>query len=210
MEIIMILNVIGIAAFSIAGAFAAMEKKLELLSICLVAFVTALGGGTLRDVLIGEMPVRWMRDLSQVGIVTFSTITVLFFANGIKKFRKMLLLFDSLGLAFFTLVGIQQGIALELPPLKCIALGTITACFGGVIRDILLNKIPLIFQKEIYATACIFGGIIYFLLLRAGVPTVPIDAVCITAIVAVRLLAIRYNLHLPVVKHSKDGRKMNG
>jgi uncharacterized membrane protein YeiH len=206
MEIIRILNIIGIAAFSIAGAFAAMEKKFEILGIFVIAFVTALGGGTLRDILVGEMPVRWMRDLSQVMIVVVSTITVLLFTNVIKNFRKMLLLFDSIGLAFFTIVGIQQGVALDLHPLKCIALGTITACFGGVIRDILLNNIPIIFQKEIYATASIFGGVLYFVLLDAGLPEVQREAVCITAIVVVRLLAIRYNWHLPMLKNSKAGK----
>ncbi len=202
MEITRIIDMVGIIAFSIAGAFAAMEKKLDVFGIFIIAFVTALGGGTLRDVLTGDVPVKWMYDLSQGILVLISTAAVLLFTNTIKNFNKTLLLFDSFGLGFFTVVGIQKGILLNMHPAICIALGTITACFGGVIRDILLNNIPLIFQKEIYATACIFGGLIYFLLRKVMVSQMLLEAICITAIFTLRLLATRYNWQLPLHKHS--------
>ena len=200
MEVVRIIDIIGIAAFSIAGTFAAMEKKLDYFGIFIIAFVTALGGGTLRDILIGEVPVKWMYDASQGLTVVISTTGALLFTNLIKNFNKILLLFDSLGLAFFTVVGIQKGVSLGLHPVICVALGTITACFGGVIRDIALNNIPLIFHKEIYATACIFGGILYFLLRAAGLSSVPLEAICIQSIILLRLLAIRYKWQLPVPK----------
>ena len=200
MEVVRIIDIIGIAAFSIAGTFAAMEKKLDYFGIFVIAFVTALGGGTLRDILIGEVPVKWMYDVSQGLTVVISTTGALLFTNLIKNFNKILLLFDSLGLAFFTVVGIQKGVSLGLHPVICVALGTITACFGGVIRDIALNNIPLIFHKEIYATACIFGGILYFLLRAAGLSSVPLEAICIPSIIVLRLLAIRYKWQLPVPK----------
>ena len=200
MEVVRIIDIIGIAAFSIAGTFAAMEKKLDYFCIFIIAFVTALGGGTLRDILIGEVPVKWMYDASQGLTVVISTTGALLFTHLIKNFNKILLLFDSLGLAFFTVVGIQKGVSLGLHPVICVALGTITACFGGVIRDIALNNIPLIFHKEIYATACIFGGILYFLLRAAGLSSVPLEAICIPSIILLRLLAIRYKWQLPVPK----------
>ena len=200
MEVVRIIDIIGIAAFSIAGTFAAMEKKLDYFGIFIIAFVTALGGGTLRDILIGEVPVKWMYDASQGLTVVISTTGALLFTNLIKNFNKILLLFDSLGLAFFTVVGIQKGVSLGLHPVICVALGTITACFGGVIRDIALNNIPLIFHKEIYATACIFGGILYFLLRAAGLSSVPLEAICIPSIIVLRLLALRYKWQLPVPK----------
>ena len=200
MEVVRIIDIIGIAAFSIAGTFAAMEKKLDYFGIFIIAFVTALGGGTLRDILIGEVPVKWTYDASQGLTVVISTTGALLFTNLIKNFNKILLLFDSLGLAFFTVVGIQKGVSLGLHPVICVALGTITACFGGVIRDIALNNIPLIFHKEIYATACIFGGILYFLLRAAGLSSVPLEAICIPSIIVLRLLAIRYKWQLPVPK----------
>lgn len=199
MEVFRFIDIAGTVAFSIAGAFAAMEKKLDVFGIFIIAFVTAFGGGTLRDVLIGEVPVRWMLDISPGAIVLLSTIAAMLFTKAKKNFHKILLLFDSIGLGFFTVLGIQTGIALGFHPAICISLGTITACFGGVIRDILLNNIPLIFQKEIYATTCIFGGIIYFLVQKMAIPKIPLEAICIMSIVLLRLLAVKFNWKLPVV-----------
>lgn len=204
MESIRIIEIIGTAAFSIAGAFAAMEKRLDIFGIFIIAFVTALGGGTLRDVLIGEVPVRWMLDLSSGLVVLLTTIAVLLFKKVIKNYHKVLLFFDSIGLGFFTVVGIQAGITLGLHPVICIALGTITACFGGVIRDISLSNIPLIFKKEIYATTCIFGGLIFFILLKVGVPKMPVEIICLVSVVLFRLLSVRYNWHLPAIWKSEE------
>lgn len=192
----------GIAAFSISGVFAAMEKKLDVFGVFIIAFATALGGGTLRDVLIGDVPVSWMHNLNYGVIVLFSTVAAMLFTNAINNYHRILLAFDSLGLGFFTILGIEKGINLGLHPAICIILGTITACFGGVIRDISINNIPLIFQKEIYATTCIFGGIVYFLLRRAGVAEVPVEAICIAAIIVLRLTAVKYNWRLPLI-HGK-------
>lgn len=199
MEIFRSIDIAGTVAFSIAGAFAAMEKKLDVFGIFIIAFVTAFGGGTLRDVLIGEVPVRWMLDIGPAIIVLLSTLAAILFTKTKKNFHKILLLFDSIGLGFFTVLGIQSGTALGFHPAVCIALGTITACFGGVIRDILLNNIPLIFQKEIYATTCIFGGVIYFILQKMQTPAIPLETICILSIVLLRILAVKFNWKLPVV-----------
>ncbi|RXJ44291.1 trimeric intracellular cation channel family protein [Gelidibacter gilvus] len=199
MESLRIIEIVGTAAFSIAGAFAAMEKRLDVFGVFIIAFITALGGGTLRDVLIGKVPVNWMLDLSSAVVVLISTIAVLFFKSVIKNYHNVLLFFDSIGLGFFTVVGIQTGIALDLHPIISISLGTITACFGGVIRDVSLSNIPLIFQKEIYATTCIFGGIIFFLLLMLDVPKMPVEIICLVSIVLFRLLSVRYHWHLPTI-----------
>ncbi|MGM5470259.1 trimeric intracellular cation channel family protein [Flavobacteriaceae bacterium LMO-SS05] len=199
MGILTIIDIAGIAAFSIAGAFAAMEKKLDVFGIFIIAFVTALGGGTLRDVLIGQVPVNWMLDLRSGLIVLLSTIAALLFTGVIKNYHKILLVFDSIGLGFFTVLGIQSGIALDLHPVICITIGTITACFGGVIRDISLNNIPLIFEKEIYATTCIFGGVIFFLLQLLNVPKMPVEIISLLTVVLFRLLAVKYNWQLPSI-----------
>ena len=197
MELLQLIDIAGMAVFSISGVFAAMEKKLDVFGIIIIAFITSLGGGTLRDMLIGNVPVSWMYNLNYGFIVLISSIAAMFFANVIKNYRKILLVFDSLGLGFFTVLGIQIGINIDLHPAICITLGTITACFGGVIRDISLNNIPLIFQKEIYATACILGGIVYFILMKAGVSEIPLEAICISTIVLTRLIAVRFNWQLP-------------
>lgn len=199
METLTIIEIAGTVAFSIAGAFAAMEKRLDLFGIFIIAFVTAMGGGTLRDVLIGELPVKWMLDLSSGFVVILSTIAAISFTRVLQNYHKILLLFDSIGLGFFTVVGVQTGVSLSLHPAICIALGTITACFGGVIRDILLNNIPLIFEKEIYATTCIFGGVLFFLLQDVDIPIIPIEVICLLSVVVFRLLAVRYDWQLPTL-----------
>lgn len=199
METLTIIEIAGTVAFSIAGAFAAMEKRLDLFGIFIIAFVTAMGGGTLRDVLIGELPVKWMLDLSSGFVVILSTIAAISFTRVLQNYHKILLLFDSIGLGFFTIVGVQTGVSLSLHPAICIALGTITACFGGVIRDILLNNIPLIFEKEIYATTCIFGGVLFFLLQDVDIPIIPIEVICLISVVVFRLLAVRYDWQLPTL-----------
>ncbi|EGV42520.1 trimeric intracellular cation channel family protein [Bizionia argentinensis JUB59] len=197
MESLKTIEIIGTAAFGIAGTFAAMEKKLDVFGTFIIAFITALGGGTLRDVLIGEVPVKWLLEFSAGFVVLMSTIVGLLFKSAIKNFHNVLLFFDSIGLGFFTVVGIQTGISLDMHPISCIALGTITACFGGVIRDISLSNIPLIFQKEIYATTCILGGAVFFLLLKLNVPIMPVEIICLATIVVFRLLSVKFNWHLP-------------
>jgi len=199
MESLRVIEIVGTAAFSIAGTFAAMEKKLDVFGTFIIAFITALGGGTLRDILIGEVPVKWLFEYGAGLIVLLSTIAGLLFRTIIKNFHNVLLFFDSIGLGFFTVVGIQTGISLGMHPLSCIALGTITACFGGVIRDISLSNIPLIFQKEIYATTCILGGTVFFILLELGVPLLPVEIICLLTIVIFRLLSVRFNWHLPTI-----------
>jgi uncharacterized membrane protein YeiH len=203
MELLAIIDIAGTAAFSIAGASAAMEKKLDIFGIFIIAFVTALGGGTLRDILIGQLPVNWMLDLTSGTVALISTVAAILFTRTIKNHHTILVIFDSIGLGFCTVLGIQTGITHELHPAICIILGTITACFGGVIRDISLNNIPLIFQKEIYATTCIFGGVIFFVLLKLDVPKLPIDIVCLSIIVVFRLLAVKYNWQLPRIKQNR-------
>jgi uncharacterized membrane protein YeiH len=147
--------------------------------------------------MIGDLPVSWIRNINYSLIIFASAVVAMIFNKTIKNFQKTLLVFDSLGLGFFTVLGIQKAIAFGLHPVICIAIGTITGCFGGVIRDIALNNIPLIFQKEIYATACIVGGLLYFILLKTNINVDWLDVVCITAIFLIRVVAVRFKLSLP-------------
>jgi len=195
-NIFMLIDLLGTAAFAISGVFAAMEKKLDLFGVYVIAFITAIGGGTIRDVLIGDFPVAWMRT-GYYPVTIFIGASVALFFHKLRNYQKVLLLFDSIGLGFFTVLGIRKGIALDFSMGLCIALGTITACFGGLIRDVLLNQIPQILHKEIYATACIAGGILFFTLQKISLPPVALDGICILAIVTVRLIAVKYNWSLP-------------
>jgi uncharacterized membrane protein YeiH len=204
-ELFHLIDILGVAAFSIAGVFAAMEKKLDVFGIFIIAFITAMGGGTLRDILIGDLPVNWMRS-SNYGLIVFivSVVTIVF-NKVIRNFQRALFVFDSLGLGLFTVAGIQKGIEFHLGATICILLGTVTGCFGGVIRDISLNTIPVIFQKEIYALACIIGGIVYLILLKIKLDNYTAASITIVVVFLVRFFAVRFKLSLPDLY--KSGRR---
>lgn len=196
MNISSAIEIAGTVAFAVSGSFSAMQKRLDVFGVLIMGFVTAIGGGTIRDVLIGDTPVAWMRDYQLPLIILGTVIATILFKKYIKAFKITLFLFDALGLGLFTIIGIQKGLAAGLNPGVCVALGTITGCFGGVIRDILLNDIPLIFRKEIYATACIVGGTIYLLLM--GTINEDFNKLLAVAVVcAIRIVSVRYKLTLP-------------
>ncbi|MBD0778949.1 trimeric intracellular cation channel family protein [Maribacter sp. ANRC-HE7] len=193
----LIIDILGAAAFAISGVLVAMEKKLDLFGVLIIAFVTATGGGTLRDVLIGNKPVFWMLNPIYLFTILGAVILAILFVNQLKFLRKTLFLFDTIGIGLFTMVGIEKGLEAELAPPICIILGTITASFGGVIRDILCNEIPVIFQKEIYATACILGGVSYFLLAMTPIDSAYSYIVAIMIVIVFRLLAVKFHIALP-------------
>lgn len=192
-----VIEILGTVSFAISGSFAALQRRLDPFGVLIIAFVTSIGGGTVRDLLLGDTPVKWMRDVNYCLLILITSILTIFFKKHIKKFKVTLFLFDSLGLGLFTVLGLQKGINYGLSPGICIALGTITGCFGGVIRDTLLNTIPLIFKKEIYATACIVGGMLYFSLLYFNLKTDVIKVLVIGFIFALRIVVVRYKLTLP-------------
>lgn len=196
-DLLRLFDILGTISFAVSGVFAAMQKKLDLFGILVIAFITAVGGGTLRDLLLGDLPVVWMRNLLYPIVILGAAAVTILFRKIVNNFQATLLVFDSLGLGFFTVIGLQKGIAFDLHPGICIAMGTISACFGGVIRDISLGTIPLIFQKEVYASASILGGIAYFLFLLIPVPENLIELVVIAIIVLIRIIAVRFQLSLP-------------
>jgi uncharacterized membrane protein YeiH len=154
-----IIDILGTFSFAVSGAFFAMEKKLDPFGVIIIAFVTAIGGGTLRDVMIGNLPVGWLRNETATITIFIAAIGSMFFEARLRELTTTLFLFDALGLGLFTIVGIQKAMELHFSTGICIALGTITASFGGVIRDVLLTNVPLVFRKEIYAMASIIGGL---------------------------------------------------
>ncbi|HLA58506.1 MAG TPA: trimeric intracellular cation channel family protein [Puia sp.] len=197
------IDILGTFSFAVSGAFAAMEKRLDPFGVLILAFITAIGGGTVRDLLIGDTPVAWLQQPSIGWIIIAGAAGALFLGRRLKKMQFLLTSFDALGLGLFTIIGIQKGLLYHLGPGVCIALGTMTGCFGGVIRDIVLNKVPLIFQKDIYASASILGGVAYFLLINLTIPDTVAAAISIVLIFATRMLGIRYSWHLPVWYQSK-------
>lgn len=191
------IEILGTISFAISGSFAAIQRRLDPFGVLIIAFVTSIGGGTVRDLLLGDTPVKWMRDVNYCFLILATSLLTFFFRKHIKKFKITLFVFDSLGLGLFTVLGIQKGIAYGLSPGICIALGTITGCFGGIIRDTLLNTIPSIFRQEVYATACILGGVLYFLLLHFDLKADVAKILVIGFIFALRAIAVKYKLSLP-------------
>lgn len=194
----LLIDILGTVAFTISGVLTAMHKRLDLFGIFIIAFVTSVGGGTLRDLLL-NVHIVWMHNMTYVYVIFISAVFAILFRNKLNYFRKTLFLFDTIGIALFTIVGIEKGVQMGLHPIISISLGTISACFGGVIRDILCNEIPIIFRKEIYATACILGGIVYFLLTLTTMEPGWIVIISGLVVIVVRLLAVIFKLSLPSV-----------
>lgn len=193
------IDILGTIAFAISGVLVAMDKKLDPFGVFIIAFVTAVGGGTLRDLLIGSTPVAWMQDATYVFVILGTVVFAILFRNKLKYFKKSLFLFDTIGIGLYTMVGIEKGLNVGLLPIMCIALGTMTASFGGVIRDILCNEIPVIFRREIYATACILGGIGYFLLRKLPIENTYAYVGAIIVVIGIRLLAVIFKIALPSI-----------
>jgi uncharacterized membrane protein YeiH len=193
------MDLLGTVAFAISGVLVAMEKRLDLFGVFIIAFVTAVGGGTLRDLLIGNTPVAWMLESTYIITIVGTVILAILFREKLKYLRRSLFLFDTLGIGLYTMVGIEKGLNANLLPVMCIILGTITASFGGVIRDILCNEIPVIFRKEIYATACVIGGLSYFLLRNLPLDDEYVYLAAILIVIGIRLVAVKYKIALPSI-----------
>jgi uncharacterized membrane protein YeiH len=191
------IDILGTIAFAISGVLVALSKRMDPFGILIIAFVTAIGGGTLRDLLIGDTPVSWMENLTYTYVIIIAAVLTVIFKTKIDYLRRSLFLFDTIGIGLYTVVGVEKGIGAGLSPIICIALGTISACFGGVIRDILCNEIPVIFRKEIYATACILGGLTYFLVRKLPVDDNLVFVIAGIVVIVVRLLAVRFKISLP-------------
>ncbi|MBT8182264.1 MAG: trimeric intracellular cation channel family protein [Eudoraea sp.] len=194
-----LMDLLGTVAFAISGVLVAMEKRLDLFGVFIIAFVTAVGGGTLRDLLIGNTPVAWMLESTYIITIVGTVILAIIFREKLKYLRRSLFLFDTLGIGLYTMVGIEKGLNANLLPVMCIILGTITASFGGVIRDILCNEIPVIFRKEIYATACVIGGLSYFLLRKLPLDDEYVYLAAILIVIGIRLMAVRFKIVLPSI-----------
>ena len=198
-----IIDILGTFSFAVSGAFLAMQKKLDPFGVLVLSFVTAIGGGTLRDIMIGNLPVSWLRNETATIVIFFSAIATMAFGRYLKQFTTTLFLFDALGLGLFTIIGIEMGIERDFSVGVCIAIGTITACFGGVLRDVLLNDVALLCGKEIYALACITGGLLYFLFNEVDLDSDVVKSLCILIIFTIRVLAFRFKLSLPLFYSEK-------
>ncbi|MDQ2177813.1 trimeric intracellular cation channel family protein [Marinifilum sp. D714] len=201
MSVIYFLDLIGTLVFAISGTLSAANKKLDLFGAYFTGFITAIGGGTLRDVILGNFPVAWISDLNYIVIISLGVILTFLFKNTIMTLKRTLFLFDTIGIGVFTIIGIEKSLSLGIHPFLAIIMGLFSAVMGGVIRDTLCNDIPLIFRKEIYATACLAGGVLFILLNSIEINSALNQSLTIFCIILFRLLCIRFKISLPVLKY---------
>jgi uncharacterized membrane protein YeiH len=197
--LLQVLQYSGVAVFAVSGALAAGRKSLDLLGVVVIATVTAIGGGTLRDLLLDLHPVFWIREPAYLLVVGASALLTIPYVRVARPPEKFLQIADALGLALFSISGARIAENMGHPGLILVVMGTITGAFGGVVRDVLCNEIPMILRRgQIYATAAIAGVALYVALQSLGV-TREIAAVAGMATIAVlRIAAITFNLQLPV------------
>ncbi|MBO6212102.1 MAG: trimeric intracellular cation channel family protein [Algoriella sp.] len=198
MEIQYIFELFGTVVFAISGALAADERqKHDWFGITCFAFITAIGGGTLRDLFLNSYPLVWIADMNVIYAVFAGIFLAGIFYRYFSKLRTTLMLFDTLGIALFTIVGLEKAQSLGANDFISVMMGMFTAVMGGVLRDILINKTPTIFVEEIYATACIAGGIIYLVLDSFGVDRNVNFIVSGAMIAIIRIITVKFNLSLP-------------
>ncbi|MDE6269694.1 MAG: trimeric intracellular cation channel family protein [Muribaculaceae bacterium] len=194
-----LIEILGTAAFAISGIRLAAAKRFDWFGAYVVGLVTAIGGGTLRDVLL-DLPVFWMLSSVYLVVTFVSLVAVIIFRQALVRGMRTLFLFDAIGLALFVVVGIQRTLAAGLPMWVAIVMGTITGSFGGIIRDILINEQPLFFRKDIYATACLAAGIVYWLLSIPQWSSMVPQIACAVTVIGLRILAVHYGWSLPILK----------
>ena len=190
-------DMLGTTAFAVSGALSAMNRRFDLFGIFIIAFVTAIGGGTIRDILIDNTPVTWMENTIYIYLIGVVTIFSILFRSKLNYWKTSLFLFDTIGLGIFTITGVELGIRIGLDPIICIALGAITGTFGGALRDILCNEIPVIFRKEIYATASILGGVAFVILHELEVDQDINYILTALIVIVIRIVVVKRGISLP-------------
>ncbi|KGL60928.1 Uncharacterized membrane protein YeiH [Polaribacter sp. Hel1_33_78] len=206
MELIYVLDILGTFAFAISGAQVAKKKQFDIFGVIIIAFVTAVGGGMIRDVLINAHPINWIGDLNYVWTILIAVLTMYLFRSKVAHLSKTLFLFDTIGISVFTLLGLQKGLDYNLHPFLALIMGMVSAVFGGVIRDVLTRKVPLIFKKEIYASACLIGGVVYLSLGFLDVSENIQFVLSGLVIFVIRLVAVKYKLELPKINNDIFGK----
>lgn len=197
--LVQIFDFIGTLAFAISGIRLASAKHFDLFGAYVVGVTTAIGGGTMRDVLLGQSPF-WMSNSFYLICSAIALAWVIIFRKLLVRQNNTWFLFDTIGLALFTVTGVEKTITAGFPFWTAIIMGTLTGAGGGVLRDVFINEEPLIFRKEIYALACVLGGIAYFICARCDLSTVPSGIICGIVVFLMRILAVKYRLHLPTLK----------
>jgi uncharacterized membrane protein YeiH len=201
MSLVQLFNVIGVAVFAASGALAAVRRSLDPVGVLVLAIVTATGGGTLRDVLMNRHPVFWISSPWFIGVSALAALATWLWVRKFPPPDRALQYADALGLAFFSIAGAQIAEAGGLKPFAATIMAAITGCAGGLIRDVLVAEIPLVFrQSELYVTACVAGVVLYFCLVALGLPVELASVLGMATIALIRLASIRWGITLPILR----------
>jgi uncharacterized membrane protein YeiH len=195
-------DLMGVAVFAISGALVAYKKKLDGFGVIVLASVTGIGGGTIRDVIL-DVPVFWLNDPTYLISILVASSATIFWLNRQRGFPQIVLeIADALGLAFFVVMGVQKALSYGMPDSTAIIMGTITGCFGGMLRDVLARTTPMVLKSELYATTCIFGGLLYTQSLNLGLPSSWAMILGMLGTLMLRGGAIKWGWSLPVFKYN--------
>ncbi|MEG1580222.1 MAG: trimeric intracellular cation channel family protein [Bacteroidaceae bacterium] len=200
---IQILDFIGTLAFAISGIRLASAKRFDWFGAYVVGVTTAIGGGTMRDVLLGQ-PIFWMTNSFYLICSGIALLWVIIFGKKLIRQHNTWFLFDTVGLALFTVTGMEKTLNYGFPFWTAIIMGTMTGAAGGVFRDVFINEVPLIFRKEIYALACVIGGVAYTICAKLGFQSYICGVVCGLVVILIRVLAVKYHLSLPILKGEEE------
>ena len=201
-----LIEIIGTFAFAISGIRLASAKRFDWFGAYVVGLATAIGGGTIRDLLLDLTPF-WMTNPMYIIVTGVALLIVILFGKVLIHLHNTLFLFDTIGLGLFVVVGIQKSVMTEYPFWVAIIMGVLTGAAGGVLRDIFINEEPLVFRKDIYALACVVGGIAYFISDQLGANIVISQIICATFVIATRIISVKYHLSLPCLKGEEDYKK---
>ena len=199
MSVYFILEMLGTLAFAISGIRLASAKRFDWFGAYVVGFTTAIGGGTLRDVMLSMTPF-WMLDSVYLVVTAVALGIVIVLGRYLIRLNNTFFIFDAIGLGLFTVVGIEKTLAAGFPLWVAVIMGTLTGAAGGVLRDILITEEPLIFRKEIYALACVFGGVVFWACGQVGITGAVLQITTAAAVIALRIVAVHYGLKLPTLK----------
>lgn len=194
------LELLGTFFFAISGAIVIRDQHNDLFGATFTGFVTAIGGGTLRDMMLGSYPLVWIGDINFVYSILAGAVIAYLFFKWLARLTRTLLVFDTLGISFFTILGVEKSLSLGVRPEIAAIMGMFSAIMGGVIRDVLTNETPVLFRKEIYATACLMGAILYLVLYRFDVDRNINLLISSGIILIIRFVAVKYHLALPNFK----------
>ncbi|STZ55780.1 Predicted membrane protein [Moraxella lacunata] len=199
-SLIYVLDFIGVIACAVAGTMLAISKGFDLFGCILVSMVNAIGGGTIRDVMLDRHPLFWTIDLNYVFAITITSILCQMFFRPTARMNGVLKLFDAIGLSAFSVIGLTVALSMGATPLIAVMMAVMTSIAGGIMRDMICQELPMVLQKEIYITASILGSLTYLGLGRLGVVAWLCELAMLMVVFGVRMLAVRYDWHLPSIR----------